>query len=204
MRKKILAVIAAALLFAGCSAEIPQEEKQGFMDAYTELGETDVFYEGTHESVEKMLAHGTGIICFSFPECPWCQKYVPLLNEAAQDTGVSILYYDIYTDKENDREWYDSIAAEIEEKDSSISRYDNDGNLLIYMPLVLFVKEGEIIGYDDETCDLSSDEVSPDTYWTQERRDAFFARMKPLMEEIRASQDEKNSGGCAIRETPGC
>lgn len=203
--KKIISALLAVML-AGCTAPaaVQEQEPEDFLSSYTELEDSSAFYEGDHDSVEKMLQHGTGILYFSFPECPWCQKYTPLLAELAEEAGVRILYYDIHQDKEDDREWYDAVAAEIDAKNSSISRYDNDGNRLIYMPLVLFLREGTVIGYDDETCDISSSEFSPETYWTEEKKEALSQRLLPLMEEIRASQEEKNSGGCAIRENPDC
>lgn len=203
--KRIVSVMLAVLI-SGCSAQVPEntQESDSFLSAYTELEDDSAFYEGDHDSVEKMLAHGTGILYFSFPECPWCQKYTPILADLATQADVRILYYDIHQDKEDDREWYDTIAAEIDGKESAISRYDNDGNRLIYMPLVLFLDEGTIIGYDDETCDISSSEYMPDTYWTAEKKEALSQKLLPLMEEVRSSQEEKNSGGCAIREEADC
>lgn len=204
MKKWICALL--CLILAGCGnlGAQPSSTADLFMSAYTELEENLVYKEGDHEAVEKMLAHGTGVVYFSFPECPWCQKYTPLLQDIAKEAGMEVLYYNIYQDKSNDKAWYDEIAGMIEEKNPEISRYDNDGNTVIFMPLVLFVKEGEIIGYDDETCDLDSDEVSADTYWTKERQSALEERLLPLFSEIKQAQAEKNEMGCAVGTEPSC
>ena len=194
------------LMLAGCgnTSVEPSSSSSPLMEDYTELEENLVFKVGDHDSVEKMLAHGTGVIYFSFPECPWCQKYTPLLQNIAENADMEVLYYNIYVDKSEDKEWYDAIATMIEEKNPEISRYDNDGNTLIFMPLVLFVNEGEIIGYDDETCDLNSDEISPDTYWNEEKVGALEEKLLPLFEQVKQAQDEKNEQGCAIGTEPSC
>ena len=194
------------LMLAGCgnTSVEPSSSSSPLMEDYTELEENLVFKVGGHDSVEKMLAHGTGVIYFSFPECPWCQKYTPLLQNIAEKADMEVLYYNIYVDKSEDKEWYDAIATMIEEKNPEISRYDNDGNTLIFMPLVLFVNEGEIIGYDDETCDLNSDEISPDTYWNEEKVGALEEKLLPLFEQVKQAQDEKNEQGCAIGTEPSC
>ena len=204
MKKWFSALLCFLLVGCGSGEVQPSASSVPFMSEYTELEENLVYEEGDHESVERMLAHGTGVIYFSFPECPWCQKYTPLLQDAASEADVEVLYYNIYRDKSEDKEWYDEIASMIEEKNPEISRYDNDGNTVIFMPLVLFVNEGEIIGYDDETCDLNSDEVPVDTYWTDEKINALHERLLALFEEVKQAQDEKNEQGCAIGTDPSC
>ena len=36
---------------------------------------------------------GTGVIYFGFPECPWCRNAVPILLEAAEESGIKQIYY---------------------------------------------------------------------------------------------------------------
>ena len=33
-----------------------------------------------------------GILLFAFPECPWCQKAVPVIHEASQEADVDVFY----------------------------------------------------------------------------------------------------------------
>ena len=44
-------------------------------------------------SIVKILEHGTGVVYLGFPECPWCQAYVPMLNEVADIEGLEKIYY---------------------------------------------------------------------------------------------------------------
>ena len=170
------------LMLAGCgnTSVEPSSSSSPLMEDYTELEENLVFKVGDHDSVEKMLAHGTGVIYFSFPECPWCQKYTPLLQNIAEKADMEVLYYNIYVDKSENKEWYDAIATMIEEKNPEISRHDNDG------------------------CDLNSDEISPDTYWNEEKVGALEEKLLPLFEQVKQAQDEKNEQGCAIGTEPSC
>lgn len=185
-----LSTLFCSILLAGCALPVKAPDS--------------LIYEGTQAKVEKMLEHGTGVIYFGFEECPWCVEYRPLLEDMAEEGKIEVMHYDIHKDKEKDREWYDEIAEELSEMNEDMIRYDNDGNAIIYMPLTVFVHDGEVIGYEDETCDLSSKEHDPKTYWTEEKKSALAKRVVPLMKEVKSLQEEKNSQGCAIKESPGC
>ncbi|MEE8808799.1 MAG: thioredoxin family protein [Lactimicrobium sp.] len=187
---------------ASASASV---ETESLNDQYTNLPVDNAFTLLTeHQDVEDMLNHGTGVLFFGFPECPWCQYYVPMLNEDAQSAGVNVKYYNIYVDKTANRTWYDSIADLLDEKDSEITHYDNDGKKVIYMPLVIFLHDGEIIGFDDETCDLDSDEIAPADYWTDEKISALHERLSSLLSKVKEFQDEGNKEGCAVKASPDC
>ena len=187
MRKLVLIV---SLLLAGCVAPSKVEKS--------------MIYEGDAKAVEKMLAHGTGVVYLGFEECPWCVQYRPLLEEMAMKSDIEVMHYDVHADKKDDRDQYDRIASRLNEMDDSILRYDNDGNAVIYMPLTVFVKEGKLLGYENETCDLSSKEQDPKTYWTVEKKQSLEDRILPLMDDVKAARDEKNTQGCAIKEDSGC
>ena len=46
---------------------------------------------------------------------------------------------------------------------------DEDGNPRIYVPAVIFMNNGEIVGFDDETSLDTDDASTPREYWTGER-----------------------------------
>ncbi len=203
--KTILKIVACAILLVGCTTKpTVQEADWNMQTMYSALPQENVFYAGTQDSLEKLLNHGTGVIFLGFPECPWCQSYVPVLNEEAEQADVRILYYNIYTDKSEDRVFYDKIAQVIDEKNAEITHYDNDGNMVIYMPLVLFVNDGEIIAFDDESCDLDSDEIKPEVYWTQDKLDALHTRLAQYLQETKKNQDAGNAEGCGVKIEPTC
>jgi thiol-disulfide isomerase/thioredoxin len=149
--------------------------------------------------VENFLLHGTGILFFGFPACPWCQAYLPQLNTVLQSNGAETAYYNIYTDKTADRDFYDQIAKDVEsinDSGSAIIQYNNDGKQVFYMPLVMFVKNGRIVAYNNETCTLDSKVIQPADYWTEEKKQALNSTLNPLVAQIKAAQDENAAKGC--------
>ncbi len=130
------------------------------------------------KEVLDILKDKTGVIYFGYPECPWCRNAVPVLLKAAESTGLAQIYYYnanqiknikevddegniIETQKEKDG-YRDLLAA----LDSILEEYtltDKEGNTVhtgekrIYVPLVVFVKNGEIIAYHEATVDSQKD-----------------------------------------------
>ena len=80
------------------------------------------------------------VIYFGYPSCTYCRSAVSVLIETANKTKLDKIYYLITNDK---AENYDEIL------DLFIDDF-KDGDK-IYSPLVLFVKEGNIISYHKGT-----------------------------------------------------
>ena len=203
--KKILAALLACSCLAGCgTADSDQEpektpEPVNIARYYSDLDKENHFEEISKEKVTSILSHGTAVLVFSFPECPWCQAYIPLLEEALAEQDVQCSYYNIYMDKEGDREFYDSAAdLLISQNDTGeeIIHYDNDGRKVIYMPLVLFIEKGRITAFDNETCMEDSTVISPRKYWTSARKEALKARLAENIKRVAALQAENDSKGC--------
>ena len=142
MNKKTMLSAMLAMMLAGCGstaaavstspaaspsafASAASAESTSLTEEYSSLPADNAYtLLSDHQDVEDMLNHGTGVLFFGFPECPWCQYYVPMLNEDALAAGINVKYYNIYVDKTADRTWYDSIADLLDEKDSEITHYD--------------------------------------------------------------------------------
>lgn len=198
--KRILMAVLCILLFTGCTKpEQPAEPTPGstkINEIYTALPEENTFEIIDQERLTALIEHGTAVVFLGFPECPWCQAYVPFLDEVVRDAGTQVFYYNIYKDKTDDREYYDHVAELINARDDTILAYDNDGKLRIYMPLVLFVQHGEIIGYDNETCMLDSREIKPEEYWTEEKTDTLKEKLAGFAKVIAEARKENDSHGC--------
>ena len=123
-------------------------------------------YYATYQQIMDLLDHGTGVIYFGFPECPWCRNAVPVLLEAAEETPIDRIYYfnalsmrdkksldengNIITEQEGTEEYYQLVEA----LRSVLGPYEglNDDTILrLYFPTVVFVKDGEIIGSHEGT-----------------------------------------------------
>lgn len=209
MKKQILnSILIGTLMLAGCSSSTAAttgspsasaETEQNLSSEYTELPEENNFYYMEKDAVETLLLHGTGILFLGFPECPWCQAYVPQLNEVLASNDAKAAYYNIYKDKTEDRTFYDQIAADVEsinDTGSQIIQYNNDGKQVIYMPLVLFIKNGRIIAYNNETSTTDSKVIQPADYWTEEKKSALKALLNTSVAEIHAAQLENEAKGC--------
>lgn len=207
--KKILASLLACSCLAGCStppsdqepekSQEPAAETVNIARYYNDLDKENHFEVIEKNTVKSILTHGTAVLVFSFPECPWCQAYIPLLEEVLAAKDVTCSYYNIYMDKKGDREFYDTVAdLLISQNDTGeeIIQYDNDGRKVIYMPLVLFIEKGRITAFDNETCMEDSTVISPRKYWTSARKEALKTKLAENTERVAALQAENDSKGC--------
>lgn len=136
-----------------------------FASEYTEVGEDNLYVYRTNEEAAKILENGTGVLLIGFPECPWCQRYAVYLNEVAKDLDYEkIYYYNVLEDRKNNTEEYKKIVSLLEEQ----LQYDEEGNKRIYVPAVIAVKNGEIVGFDDETAWDTKGFEKPEEYWNEE------------------------------------
>ena len=203
--KKILSCILAMLLCAcgGTSASSYNVETSkasvSLQEFYPDMPQENKFTIIDKEDLKPFIEHGTGILFLGFPECPWCQVYLPMAQEILSENGAMAKYYNIYTDKKEDRPFYDEIAALIAERNDTEGDYvfyDNDGKQVIYMPLMLFIDEGEIVAFDNETCMEDSSVISPEEYWTQEKIDALKERLRAYVEDICEEMEDNDAKGC--------
>lgn len=143
----------------------PVSDSVKFSEEYTELTKDNVFVYKNSEEIIKILEHGTGVVMLGFPECPWCQRYAVYLNEVAKDLDIEkIYYYNILEDRKNNTETYQKIVSLIQD----YLQYDDEGNKKIYVPAVISLNKGEIVGFDDETSWDTKGFETPEEYWTNE------------------------------------
>ena len=181
MKHKFLLIttIIICLILSGCKKEPTDSEK--FKEEYSKVGEYNVFVYKTSDEILKILEHGTGIVYFGFPECPWCQAYVPYLNEVADMEGLEkISYYNIYEDRKENTEFYQKVVSIMDK----YLQYDDDGNKRIYVPAIVAVKEGSIIGFDDETSLDTLGFKNPEDYWQEERVTNLKSRLTQMIIQI--------------------
>ena len=164
--------------------EITDGEK--FSQEYTELDQDNVYVFRSIDEIINILEKGTGIVYLGFPECKWCQRYVKYLNEVAKEMGLEkIYYYNIREDRNNNTEKYLKIVSILED----YLQNDEEGNKRIYVPSVIAVKKGEIVGFDDETSWDTKGFSNPDEYWSE-------AEVKDLKEKLETMIADTGSNIC--------
>lgn len=170
----LLAVIVFLVVKDNGSNEALVSDAQKFSQEYTSVREDNKFVYANAEETIDILENGTGVVYLGFPECKWCGKYVVYLDEVAKDKNVDkIYYYNIREDRSNNTDTYKKI---VELLDGYLEN-DEDGNPRIYVPAVVFVNNGSIVGFDDESSLDTLGFSNPSDYWTSDRVDALKARL---------------------------
>lgn len=168
----ILAIVGAILIYEF----VPREESvsnKKFNDEYTLVDKDNVFVYKSINEIINVLSNGTGIIYLGFPECPWCQRYVVYLNNLAKEYNVKeIYYYNIKDARSNNTKEYQKIVEIL----SDLLPYDDNGNKKVFVPTVIFVKNGKVMALDNETSTIS-DGTTPEEYWNEERINLFNSKM---------------------------
>lgn len=168
-----------------------------------------IFEKISPKAAVDLIKNKTGIIYLGYPDCPWCQKLVPLLNESAKENVVEKIYYidDFYsmrpdknenpTNEEEYNELVKLLGSEIVELKSDENEYD-----IIRVPVVLFVKNGKIVDYHKGTYDghelkTKKDENGKITYYLEDLTNKQKENVKNVLEEkIRKVYSNKCSAGC--------
>lgn len=181
MKRKLLLVIILLLTLTLTACKENISDSQKFAEEYTEVPEYNVFvYKGAEEII-KILEHGTGIVYLGFPECPWCQAYVPILSEVADIEGIDKIYYfNILNERKENTQNYQKMVSIL----SDYLQYDDEGNKRIYVPAIIAVIDGQIIGFDDESSYDTLGYDDPKDYWTEDRKENLKKRLTEMISKV--------------------
>lgn len=166
----IIVILIGIIIFLLVNNNIEKEEPvktdaTKFANEYTLVDKDNRFVYAKIDEIINILEKGTGIVYLGFPECKWCQQYVVYLNEVAEDRNVSkIYYYNIRQDRKNNTKDYQTIVNLLK----NYLQEDEEGNPRIYVPAAIFMSEGRILGFDDETSYDTNGYDDPKEYWTEE------------------------------------
>ena len=162
-------------------------DAERFAAEYTEVGADNVFVFKNAKEISDILKHGTGVVFFGFPSCPWCQAYAKYLNEVAKDNNIEkIYYYDIQKDREDNTADYQRFVEILGDH----LQYDEEGRPRIYVPEVVFVSDGQIVGNDHESSKDTAGLKNPSEYWTEARVQDLKARLNSFMQLVKNSNCE--------------
>lgn len=189
--RKIIFVIliAAVLIVAVCFAwKGAVDRKSGdavrFAEEYPGVTGENVFVYRNVDEVLEMMLSGTGIVYLGYPECGWCQAYVPYLNETALEKGIREIWY--CNTKEVREDNMDKYYRLIDLLDGNL-QYTDTGEQWIYVPNVSFHVNGELIGNDYETSKDTHDLTDPEEYWTETEIRELKETLGSYMEQVLAA-----------------
>lgn len=150
-----------------------------FYRDYPSANMENIYYYATYDEVVEVLTKGTGIVFFGFPACPYCQVYVPVLDEVARERSVEKIYYlNIKDMREQDTDEYKRLVEILDEHLES----DKEDNKRIYVPDTYFVKDGKIVGHNNSMSALSG--VDAKEYFNEEIRKQLKQELIELTEKV--------------------
>lgn len=172
----MIGVVSLVLFLKKDKKTVSDMEK--FSAEYHEVAKNNVFVYRNIDEIINILEKGTGIVYLGFPECKWCQRYTKYLNEVAMDMGISkIYYYNIREDRKLNTENYQKIVSILE----NYLQNDEEGNKRIYVPSVIALKKGEIVGFDDETAWDTKGFETPDEYWNTDEVNDLKEKLEKMI-----------------------
>lgn len=172
----MIGVVSLVLFLKKDKKTVSDMEK--FSAEYHEVAKNNVFVYRNIDEIINILEKGTGIVYLGFPECKWCQRYTKYLNEVAMDMGISkIYYYNICEDRKLNTENYHKIVSILE----NYLQNDEEGNKRIYVPSVIALKKGEIVGFDDETAWDTKGFETPDEYWNTDEVNDLKEKLEKMI-----------------------
>lgn len=193
MKEKKLFIIGAILVILGLilsyfflikKDDNKESDREKFKSEYTNVTSDNPFVYRSVDQIINILEKGTGVVYLGFPECPWCQAYVPYVEEVAKKVGIDKVYYfNIKEDRKNNTEEYQKIVKILD----VYLPNDDEGNKRIYVPAIIIVQNGKIIEFDDETSKDTKGYKTPEEYWKNENLDALKTKLEKSFNEIKST-----------------
>ncbi len=171
----IFAVVGAILIYKyTVSNDNKKSSATKVSSEYTMLGEDNVFKYESIDIIANTLSKGTGIVFFCIPENEWCQYYAKYLNDIAIENNIyEISYLNIKQDRQYNSSGYRKIINTLKDYLSK----DDEGQKRLFVPNVIFVKNGNIIGFNNDT-NFITNEKTPNDYYTSEKINDFNETIK--------------------------
>ena len=153
-----------------------------FKAAYPRVANDNRFVFASVSEVLEKFESGSGLIFLGFQQCPWCQQLAPLVDDAAKAEGLDKIYY---LDIRHARETNDDTYKKLVEKLKPHLRTDQNGQPRVYVPDVTVLKDGHVVGHFLQETTVDGEKVTPDTYWTEERRTRAIEQLRRMIRAMR-------------------
>lgn len=175
----LVAIIIFLLVGNKNEEQTVKSDAEKFSEEYTLVDKDNKFRYANIDEVIDTLEDGTGVVYLGFPECKWCQQYTVYLNELAKDRNIpEIMYYNIREDRQDNTKNYQTIVNILKD----YLPEDEEGNPRVYVPAVIFMSNGKILGFDDETAYDTKGYDEPSEYWTKERVDNLKDKLNSYLD----------------------
>lgn len=189
--------------------------REGTEDKYNSVTiseDNPIKYIDTKEAIS-VLEKDQAILYVGAEWCPWCRNAVPVLFEVANTYKVDTIYYlnlddekSVYEVKDNKAvmtkegtEDYYKLLDALDEELSLYTLTDENGKVLetnekrIYMPFVVAIKDGKVVGTHTGTTELNKDQTKYDKLTDKQHAelvDTYGNLFKNVYGEIKNTCDE--------------
>lgn len=154
-------------------------DAERFSKEYTTIDTDNPFVYVNSNRVLNILNNETGIILVGFSSNAWMQEYVRELYPILKENNITkVYYYDVIEDRTKKTKNF----RQIEDLVSKYLKITDMGAEYLFTPALIFVKDGKIINYDDETSLVSFD-MRPDTYWNEDAITSFHNKINTYLSE---------------------
>ena len=155
-------------------------DAERFSKEYTAIDTDNPFVYVNSNRVLNILNNETGIILVGFSSNAWMQEYVRELYPILKENNITkVYYYDVIEDRTKKTKNF----RQIEDLLSKYLKITDMGSEYLFTPALIFVKDGKVINYDDETS-LISYNMNPTTYWNSDAISAFKNKINVYLSEF--------------------
>lgn len=119
---------------------------------FEEISETSFTPISFDEAVAFFEEGKSGVLYFGFPDCPWCQDVIPVLEQESKSENIPV-YYVRTRDDDKNRLYTDEQKEQIIPYIGSYMKDNEEGELTLYVPLVISVVDGQAVDGHEGTID---------------------------------------------------
>lgn len=147
MRKVVILVLILIFFMSGCSIKKAEEvtDAEIFASEYA-ISKNNVFKYANVDEVISLLEEGTGIIFFGNSDQECCSSFVKLFSDLVDKEGIEEVYY--YNPTVIQDDYTDEYVELINLLGDNLTITD-EGDSYLTIPSVYFIRDGNIIGYND-------------------------------------------------------
>lgn len=190
---------------------LPESEEESTLPEVTLQTGIHIYYLSFAE-LKDFFTNGDGIVYFGFPECPRCRRMLPILSQVAKDSNQAIYYYNpkdirnvmvmdesgnLVIEKETTPE-YQFILDTMGDRLPAYSGLWDDTIKRLYVPFLVFVKEGQIQAHHLNVLD---DYTDPYTPLTEEQQTRLYKTLSDYVTKIQPINTSEDTETCDISET---
>jgi len=154
-----------------------ETESKIFSSIYNLVEDDNLYSFSNATEVLNILNGRSGIILLGFPLNEWTNYTADILNEVAKEMNVDkIYYYDFLKDRDESNGTYETIVNKLK----LYVTIDDEGTKDLHAPTVLVVKNGEVIGYFDDTSTVKGT-ITPEVYYNEFQRGITYQMFKTAL-----------------------